>query len=237
MLRPSYFKDIVRPIAHKILSFIFFLRSFKNSSKIIINNNINNCYIPNLLVKNVIKIDPIKIKYKNSIPMKFRKKSTSIISNFSWKKKNKLLIKFEKQHHTYVSCRELFVEGLEVEKCKEFFFFKEQILKLGEWKNCKNDNDINLYFKKLLNLFKSIKKYGVKTNIDDNLEFMVDRNYNLVKINSGNHRFAISRILKLKSIPIEIKLIHSDCFKKNNKTKINIKDLNFFIRKIELKYN
>ena len=43
---------------------------------------------------------------------------------------------------------------------------------------------------------------------------MIDRNNNLVKINSGNHRFMISRILKLKKIPIEIKVIHLNNFDK-----------------------
>ena len=37
---------------------------------------------------------------------------------------------------------------------------------------------------------------------------MIDKNLNLVKINAGNHRFAIPYI-KTKKIPIDIKLIHS----------------------------
>ena len=45
---------------------------------------------------------------------------------------------------------------------------------------------------------------------------MIDKNNNLVKINGGNHRFAISRILQLKKVPIEIKLISS-----NQRLKIN----------------
>ena len=198
-----------------------------------ISNNINNFYLPNLSVKNVIKIDPTKIKYRNSIPMKYKKKSTPFILNFSWDENNKLLTEFEDKDHTYITCRELFVEGLAIEKCKEFFFFKEQISKLGKIKNCKNDDEIILYFKELINVFKNIEKNGVKLNIENNIEFMIDRNYNLVKINGGNHRFFIARILKLKSIPVEIKVIHSNCVNKEN---TNIRDLNNFIKKIELNY-
>ena len=43
------------------------------------------------------------------------------------------------------------------------------------------------------------EEFGRTFMIDDNLEFMIDSNNNLVKINSGNHRFSISRILKLPS--------------------------------------
>ena len=62
---------------------------------------------------------------------------------------------------------------------------------------------------------------------------MIDKNCNLVKINGGNHRFFIARILKLKSVPVEIKVIHSNCVNKEN---INIRDLNNFIKEIELNY-
>ena len=65
---------------------------------------------------------------------------------------------------------------------------------------------------------------------------MIDSNHNLVKINEGNHRFAISRILKLKKIPIEIKLIHLNCFGNNSNIKIKTKIINQVIKNIGIKY-
>ena len=236
MFKFSFLKLFARTIFYKILEYIFFFRSLKNCLKLIVNDNIDNFYAPNLFIKNIIFIDPMKIEYKNSIPVKFRKKSTPIILSFDWDKNNKILKNFENEHHTYVSCRELFIDGIETDECKEFHFFKKQISEKGEWKNCKNENDIKIYFHKLFKLFENIKENGVKTNIDDNLEFMVDSNNNLVKINSGNHRFSISRILKLQSIPVEVKLIHLNCLKKGNHNKISINELNDFIKKIEQKY-
>ena len=64
---------------------------------------------------------------------------------------------------------------------------------------------------------------------------MIDRNLNLVKINSGNHRFAIARILNLKKIPVDIKVIHSNSF--INASVVSYKKINFFIKSIESKYN
>ena len=66
---------------------------------------------------------------------------------------------------------------------------------------------------------------------------MIDRNDNLVKIGGGNHRLSISRILKLKKIPVTIRLIHSNHYKTKFKKKIELKDLNDFIKKIELNYS
>ena len=66
---------------------------------------------------------------------------------------------------------------------------------------------------------------------------MIDRNYNLVKINSGNHRTAISRILNLKKIPVEIKIIHSECLSQNYNYKIKFKEINKIINDVEKKYS
>lgn len=216
---------------------IFFLRSFKNYFKILTNKNINNFFLPNLLIENIIFINPLKIKYKGNPNMKFKKKSTPFIFDFETDKNNVDMVKFENEHHSYIACNQLFIQNFQFKKCKEYFFFKEQINKFGEFKGCKTEKDIELYFEKLLNLYKNIKKNGIKTNIDNNLDFMIDKNNNLVKINGGNHRFAISRILQLKKVPIEIKLISLKSLNKKSNEKIDSKEINNFIKKIELKYN
>ena len=100
----------------------------------------------------------------------------------------------------------------------------------------KNENDIIKYLKKKIELFENIKKIGIKKKFLSNIEFMIDRNKNLVKINSGNHRFMISRILRLKKIPIEIKVIHLDNFKIDVNQKIKIKDINDLISDVAKKY-
>ena len=237
MIKYTYLKEIIKFIFRIKRNFIHFIRSIRNFLKILKNDNFNNFYTPNLSINNIIIINPMKIKYKNSIPLKFKKKSTPFILDFNWDKKNQDLLKFEKEHHTYITCEELFVKGLNIKNCKEFFFFKEQVKKLGEFKNCKNENDIIIYLNKLLKLFDNLKKNGIKTNIDNNLEFMIDKDFNLVKIGGGNHRFAISRILKLKQVPIEIKVINARYLNKKFKTKINKNDLNNIIKNIETKYN
>ena len=202
------------------ISIFFVLRSFKNFFKIFLKKNINHLYLPNLSIKNIVMINPNKIKFVNSIPMKFYK-STKFIVNFDWDEDNKLITEYK--HPTYISCKELFVDGVDIVKCEEYSYFQKQISKNKEWKNCKNEDDIYLFLKKKVKLFESIKKIGVKKSFISNIEFMIDRNNNLVKINGGNHRFMISRILKLKKIPIEIKVIHSNNLEliKDQKFKIN----------------
>jgi hypothetical protein len=90
--------------------------------------------------------------------------------------------------------------------------------------------------KNKVKLYENIKKIGLEKNINNNIEFIIDRNHNLVKINSGNHRFAMSRVLKLKKIPVEIKVMHLNCFGKNSNMKIKISKINKIIKNIENKY-
>lgn len=236
MFKIFYPKQLIINIGYYFMIIIVLLNSFKNYLRFFLNKKIKNFYLPNYFIENIITIDPMKVKYVTSIPMKFNESSRFIL-DFNWDKKKKLLSKHEKEHHTYVTCRELFVEGIKIKKCKEYLFFKEQILKHKEFKNCKNENDIIMYLQKLVKLFKNIKKIGLKQNINNNIEFMIDRNRNLVKINSGNHRFSISRILKLKKIPIEIKVIHKKCLEKSLNDKIKVTQINKIIKNIERKYN
>ena len=214
---------------------VYIIRNFKNYFKILINNNISNFYLPNLSIKNIIMIDPNKIKYFNSIPMKFYKSSKFII-DFDWDKKNKLITEYEEEHQVYSSCKEIFVNQISVEKSKMYSYLLTNIDDPKKSKGCKNHNDIIQFLNNKRRLFENIKKIGLKKNTNNNIEFMIDRNHNLVKINSGNHRFAISRILRLKKIPIEIKVMHTNCFKDNLNKKIELKKINEIIKNVQDKY-
>lgn len=218
-----------------INNFLHKIKSIINIAFVLFNNKFFNYFIPNLLIKNIILIDPNKIDLINSIPMKF-KKTTQFIQDFDWGKKNKLVKIHVLNHHTYITCEEIFIKKMDIVKTKEYSFFEKQISKFNVYKKCKNHNDIVSYLTKLVNLFEDIKKNGFKKNYNNNIEFMIDANLNLVKINSGNHRFAIARILKLKKIPIEIKVIHKNCFNSNIEERIKVKDINKFIKLIEKKY-
>ena len=65
---------------------------------------------------------------------------------------------------------------------------------------------------------------------------MIDRDFNLVKINSGDHRFFISKILKLENIPVEIKVIHVNCIESDKSKKSIFKKINELIKNVEKKY-
>ena len=85
-----FIKKIVKSSITLVLFFVYLLKSLYNYLKIKINSNSDNFYIPNSAIRNVIYINPNKIKYANSIPMKFRK-STKFILDFNWDETNQNL--------------------------------------------------------------------------------------------------------------------------------------------------
>ena len=215
------------------IKIFFTIKCIKNSIITFFVRDVSSYFLPNLLIKNVILIDPNKVKYVNAIPMKFHR-NTQFIQDFNFDKRNSLVDEYN--HPTFLTCNELFIKKTDIDKCSEFFYYKKQISQKGEFKNCKNDNDIVLFLKEKIKLFENIKKIGVKKSFVNNIQFMIDENFNLVKINGGNHRFCIARILNLKKIPVEIKLIHKKNFEKDFDEKIELKVLNTFIKKVEDRY-
>lgn len=229
----SYIKKILKYLILIVIYFIYLLKSLFNYFRYQINKNQDNLYLPNLAINNVIYINPNKIKYANSVPIKFRK-NTKFVFDFNWDKKNEILEKHLAS--TVITCNELFVENKKIKECKNYFIFKDQLKKKRVFRNCRNNEDIINFYKKKIKLYNSIKKNGIHKNFRFNIQFMIDRNFNLVKINSGSHRMAMSRILNLKKIPVEIKIVHSKCLEQNNNKKIAIRKINTIIRDIEEKY-
>ena len=214
---------------------LYYLRIIKNYYKILFNKDFNNLYLPNILVKNIIFINPNQINLINSIPMKFYK-STKLIINFDWDKKNENINDHETNNYKFIICRDFYEQTL-LKENDPFLDEKKNIDKYKKLYDFKKNEPLSNYLRNKLRLFLSIKQKGLKNIFNNNIQFMMDRNSNLVKINSGDHRFAISRILKLKKIPIEIKLIHADCFQKNLDNKRLLSKVNELIRNIENKYN
>lgn len=222
---------------YNIIQYIIFtIRNISNVLKISFNVSTKNIYIPNLLIKNIIFINPKKIEYINSVPIKFYKNNHKFIENFNYEKTNKTIQQYKYKNYKFITCKEIFVDKINLKKCRTFLYFRKKISRFKIFKNCKNNKDIINFLKEKIILYENIKKNGIQKKLIDNLEFMIDSKKNLVKINSGNHRFIISRILKLSKIPIEVKIVHSDNFSKKLYKKVKISEVNKFIKTIEKKY-
>ncbi len=126
----------LKSIKNKInFNIIYLYREIINSTNILIHKNVENILIPNLLIKNIIYIDPNKIEYVNSIPVKFYKKSTQFIMDFNWEETNQTIGDYEKTNYKYIACNELFINKVDIKESKTFSYFKNKILNLKSFKN------------------------------------------------------------------------------------------------------
>lgn len=214
---------------------LYFLNSLKNTFKILLSNKVDNLYLPNFLIRNVIYINPKKIKYINGIPFKFFN-NTRLFMNFDWDKKNKTIKKQEIKDYKFIICKD-FYDKTKKKNDYSFLYQKKNLAKYKKIYNREKKITLKNYLENKFKLFQSIKKNGLKNILNNDIQFKIDRNFNLVKVNSGDHRFFISRILKLKKIPIEIKLIHADCFKKDINNEKLLSNVNKLIRSLENRYN
>lgn len=133
-----------------IKSFLYFFytyRRLKNHLKFLLNPHIDNVYIPNVTLKSIIYIDPNKIEFINSIPMKFVK-STKFVLDFDWEKWNKNLKTYS--HPTFETCHQLFIEKKQIEECRNYMNYVDLIEKNKTPKGFKNHQDIIEYYKKKL---------------------------------------------------------------------------------------
>lgn len=83
------------------------------------------------------------------------------------------------------------------------------------------------YFNRIHDLYQSITRHGLISNkiISENGKEYIDREIGiainndgfLIKLQGGQHRFAIAKIKKIEKIPVEIRLIHKDIIKNVSK--------------------
>ena len=56
--------------------------------------------------------------------MKFYK-NTQLVFDFDWDKENQIITEY--RDPAYITCKELFIEDMKLEECKEYFHFKKKI--------------------------------------------------------------------------------------------------------------
>lgn len=79
---------------------------------------------------------------------------------------------------------------------------------------------INAYFERFQKLHDSIKTHGLLSNAnfrqfgaqhqDREIGIAIDQSGNIIKLQGGQHRFALAKILNISHIPVEIRMVHTD---------------------------
>lgn len=79
---------------------------------------------------------------------------------------------------------------------------------------------IDAYFERFQQLYLSIQNHGLLSNAqisqrstqqpDREIGIAIDRRGNIIKLQGGQHRFALAKLLNISHIPVEIRMVHTD---------------------------
>jgi hypothetical protein len=111
---------------------------------------------------------------------------------------------------------EVFVLGIPLRKTTEFRYHMDTIKRHGKtWYDFKTEDAILRYLEGKVELFEDIRRAGkLRPNFEisgkrrDEIGCLIDHRGRLIKGKSGNNRFAIARMLRFQSIPVQIDAIH-----------------------------
>ena len=121
--------------------------------------------------------------------------------------------------------KQLFVEGKKIRETDQYQEMAK-LIKAGskDWRTrgCRSVFDVEKYFMALNHAFEKIRDEGYKTQNElgykkslDEITLFVDRNGELHRQQgSGQHRFAIVKILEIDTIPVIIRGVHKEWAKK-----------------------
>ncbi|KAB2928684.1 MAG: hypothetical protein F9K30_00580 [Dechloromonas sp.] len=169
---------------------------------------------PNLLLPPVIHVAPQRIDYICSVSAKPACGCPLFIGG-DWDQRMLPTLVAEAESPKFLSCRELLVDGLAPEETSEYRFIMAAIARHGSYRGCVDADDARAHIEARLAFYRRVAEGGYRrqsalgeSGLIGEIECAVDRDGQLVKINAGNHRLAVARLLGLPAIPVHLTMIH-----------------------------
>ena len=165
----------------------------------------------------VIWVDPKKIKFKILNGKKLSSRH-NLFQPGTWSNDRICLKTHEAEDVRLMTCAELLLQDRAINQTTEFVQMCAK-LQMGEQpRGLKSESDIELYISKQFEMYKQVQKDGrLKTQYElgesrfsGEINCVVGQDGELLKATDGNHRFAVARLLGLKSIPVQVSRIHAD---------------------------
>ena len=210
----------------KLINFFYYLFSQKISSEKFIFS---------------LKIDIDKIKY--FLELKNTLDRGDFIWDGDWDKKKIDISSYRNFSVSYNSIFQIYNENIDYEKCDEFIKKDKFLLEGKKTARASNINELKNYFKSLDNLKDNLKKFGYKSQLElknnnkvnDEIGVVIDRDGKIIKLEDkfgGTHRFALCKVLKIKTIIVSVKAIHKSLLNENDLKEIENSNDEFFTKMI-----
>jgi len=167
---------------------------------------------PNIFFKKRYYIDPLKIIKVASLPIKPKQGSAFFLEG-EWDKDAQEVERVFDNNYKYKTAREIIVRKLSLLDTEEYQHVQNKIDVSGVYRGYR---DPLAYMKSVQNLYSSINLNGYRLNNNrvnkwsGEIEIAIGRGGEIIKMNSGNHRFACAYMLELESVPVHVCAMHLD---------------------------
>jgi hypothetical protein len=186
--------------------------------------NSSNIRFPVSLINPTIYIDPRKVERITSLAIKPRSGCPYFLSG-DWQKTAETTAERFIRDPKYRTAQEIILHNWPLEMTSETKWVEEKIQESGNYRGYQSATQ---FMSHVSHLYTSLGKIGYRRTMVERLipwvggiECVVGPDYELIKINAGNHRFAGAYVIGLSSIPVQICAI-DECYQEVNIDPITI---------------
>lgn len=171
--------------------------------------------MPNAGLLPHVLVDPNKIDFKCNI-RGADARTDLLFRDGDWDNTRIPFPKVEATDPRYITCRQLVQDKIPIEETMEYAYLFDRITRQGRAHGSSSREELLRYMDNLRVFYENIARDGRLLSQSElgrpahggEINCAVDRNGLLLKIDKGNHRFAIARLLGLKAVPVQISVIH-----------------------------
>jgi hypothetical protein len=179
--------------------------------------NLSLLTLPNAGLLPCIWVDPAKLMLKCKLETK-SVYSGLLFQDGDWDVLRKNMQQQELADARYITCGELLIDQIPAEQTSEFKRMLTQLEAGQKPRGFASKAQVLNYLSDLSAMYKVVQAQGRlqtqaelgKATWGGEINCVVGRDGELLKTTDGNHRFAVARVLNLKSIPVQVSRIHSN---------------------------
>lgn len=177
---------------------------------------LGSIYVPNDSIRLTASIDPTKIEFKCSFGFRARR-TYRLFQNDEWTSRRRSMEEIANSDMRYKTCREIVEDAMPIEETTEFKELLARIAKQGRVRgHFASATDVKAYLEKIAEMYEQVRREGRLRTADElglsrhsgDILCAIGSDERLLMSSSGNHRFAVARLLKLKA-PVRIGGIHA----------------------------
>ncbi|MFP4538307.1 MAG: hypothetical protein ACLFPA_08390 [Dichotomicrobium sp.] len=206
------------------------------------SNLLSSLKMPMHGINNKIYVDPLQIRHKSRKSQPFTKSNCLFVPG-DWDLNVIELAEREKSDVRYLTCVEL-LNGYNVKETSEYKVYEEMLANGRTTRDYKfgNKQEMIDYLNRVNEMYREIlveKKFNeekMQDPVAGNINVGVGRQGNIILQRNANHRVSAARYMKLKRIPVFVRVIHSDMMKYmagSGSVRNMIEQINSFIKRIE----